>query len=147
MSEFKAQAMARELKSRIEFQSASVSSSIARDANEMPTLIVTKGADSIFIKIQTDKNAGRVDALGLAQRSYSPHVVRFLRETAANQSQAEFQILALAEASKLGCKIEVWEKAVPAASDLPADVTAAVSGASKVAEIKSDMINPMISSQ
>lgn len=147
MAFFKAQAMARDLKQRLELTIEGVSVAQSRDAaDENPVLSISKGADSIFVKIGAEAN-DRVDALGLEQRRYSPHVLRMLRETAANQSDAELQAKVLVEATKCGTRMELWEKAVPAAADVKVPVEDAIAGATKIADIRSDAINPLTSQQ
>lgn len=139
MSEFKAQAHARELKQRLQLSVAGAALSDSLDSSGLPVVKLTKGSESIFVKIGLADNAGRVDGLGLAQRVYSPHVAQLLQEKSASATELEARAEVLAACAKLGMKLEVWEKATPASFDL--------TGATKVATIASDEINPLTMSQ
>ena len=138
MSEFKAQAHMRELKQRLGLAIAGAVFTDALDASGQPELKLVANAETIFIKISMLDNAGRVDGLGLPQRVYSPHKVQLLQDdTAADKA---VRAKALAACAKLGMKLELWEKAVlPASFDL--------SGATQVAEIRSDEIHALTMSQ
>ena len=138
MSNFKAQAHERELKQRLALSLAGAVFSESLDADGFPQLSVIRGAETLFIKISALDNAGRVDGLGLPQRVYSPHKCQILQATAA--VDAELRAKAFAACAKLGMKLELFEIALlPPSFDL--------TGASLVASIPSDEINPLTQSQ
>lgn len=139
MSEFKAQAHARELKQRLQLSVEGAALSESLDASGLPVLKLTKGSESIFVKIGLAGNAGRVDGLGLSQRVYSPHVCEILQEEAAVATELDARAKVLAACAKLGMKLDVWEVTAPSAFDL--------SGATKVASIASDEVHSMTMSQ
>ena len=140
MANFKAQAHARELKQRLSLSVASASFSEKLDANGNPELTMVKSGETIVIKIETLDNAGRVDGLGLPQRAYSPHKVQIVQiDIAVN---AEARAKALVACAKLGMKLELFEKAA-----ITGDYATDIAGATKVAEIASDEINALTTSQ
>jgi hypothetical protein len=138
MSSFKAAAHVRELKQRLSLSLAGAVMSDALDANGNPSLKIVLSGETQFVHVEALDNAGRVDALGLAQRSYSPHVCQILRDTVAADAAARDKVLAAC--TKLGMKLEIWEIAA-----VPASFTLA--GAAKAYEISADEINPLTSSQ
>lgn len=142
---FKAQAMARRLKQQLGISLAGVSVAEAYDADGYPILTVSKGAESLYVFIMNRGNAGRVDALGLPQRAYSPHKVVILREDYTDATTLPTEIAmrekVTAESVKLGAKVEIWERE---------DVTTAgavLTGATMVAEIDADPIHKLTNSQ
>lgn len=137
---FKAQAMMRDLKQRLQLTVAgSVTYTDSLDANNFPSLKVVKGSETIFVHIEDVGNAGRVDGLGLAQRAYSPHKVQILQDL-DTISDRDLRAKVLAESVKCGAETELWEKAtLPSTFDL--------SGATLQATIKSDAINPLTAQQ
>lgn len=138
MTAFKCQAHSRELSQRLKLAIADLAIDEALDANGMPELKIAKGAETLFVKIETLDNAGRVDGLGLPQRVYSPHKCTILQDAAA--SDLEVRAKVLAACAKLGMKLLVFENAaMPTSWDL--------TGATKTAEIASDEINPLTQSQ
>jgi hypothetical protein len=146
---FKAQAMARDLEVRLKNRIASLVTVADVDADNFPTIQCKIGAKSAFIRIRTDyarsEEAGNVDALGLGQRVYTPHVTEFIREAQATNSATTINMLAqaLAEVCKNGTKVLVEEAVgVEDAANFAAAValTPAV-----VATVKSDDINPLTS--
>lgn len=140
MSEFKAQAHARELKQRLSLSVSGLTISEDVDANGFPILKFVKGSETIFVKISTlAMPSGRVDGLGLPQRAYSPHQVQMLQDE-DTISDKELRAKALAACAKLGMKLELWEKAtLPSSFDL--------TGATLAASIPSDEIHPLTMSQ
>ena len=119
------------------------------DADRFPTLKCSIGAKAIFIRLSTDYERsdedGHVDALGLAQRVYSPHKCELLGEDAAttvvDPTTYDMRAQALAECSKLGMKLIVREgEGVQDAADWAAADTAA---ATTVSTIKSHDIHPL----
>jgi hypothetical protein len=139
MSEFKAQAHARELKQRLQLSVSDATLSDSLDESGLPVVKLEKGSESIFVKISLADNAGRVDGLGLPQRVYSPHIAQVLQEESAAATELETRAKVLAACAKLGMKLEVWEAAGPTSFDL--------SGATKIATIASDEIHPLVMSQ
>ncbi len=138
MSEFKAQAHMRELKQRLQLAIAGAVLTDSLDAQGLPALKIEKGGETIHVKISTEGNAGRVDGLGLAQRSYSPHKAQLLQDDTAADKDARAKTLAAC--AKLGMKLEIYEIAsVPASFDL--------TGATLVSAIASDEIHPLTMSQ
>lgn len=139
MANFKAQAHMRELAQRLSLSISGATITQSLDANGMPEAKVVKGSETIFIKITDLGNAGRVDGLGLPQRAYSPHQVQILQDL-DTISDKDARAKVLAACAKLGMKLQLWEKAtLPASFDL--------TGATQVAEIPSDEINPLTMSQ
>jgi hypothetical protein len=137
---FKSVAHARELKQRLSLQVKGLAVVETADAAGNPIAKYTKGAEVIWVKIETLPNdSALTDALGLAQRVYSPHRVQILRDS-DTISDAGFRELMTAACAKLGMKLEIWQQAtLPASFDL--------SAATKAADIAADEINPLMSSQ
>jgi hypothetical protein len=138
MSNFKAQAHMRELKQRLSLSLSGAVFTDALDVDGFPSMHVSRLGESISIKITALGNAGRVDGLGLPQRVYSPHECQLLQAVTPADYATRFAIIAAC--GKLGMKLEIWQiDPAPSSFDL--------TGASKVAEIKSDEVNPMTQSQ
>jgi hypothetical protein len=140
MSAFKAQAMARNLTQRLKAQVApTLTITQTLDANNMPILKIEKGAEKIFVKIEVEQNpSGGVNAVGIAQESYSPHAVTILRDSTA--SDADLREKTSSEAIKLGTKVDIYQvDPMPASYDL--------TGASKVASLPSDPYNKLTLSE
>ena len=133
MSAFKAQAMARNFTQRLKAQAASVTISQTLDANSMPIMAISKGGETIFVKIEVDANAsGGVNAVNAPQERYSPHAVSLLRDSTA--TDIDLREKASIEAAKLGCKVNLYEvNPLPGSYDL--------AGATLVAAIPSDPYN------
>ncbi len=148
MSVFKAQATMRELKQRLSLQLPSATISDAQDANGYPMIRVLYSTEIATAKIAQDGNAGRVDGLGLAQRSYSPHIAELLQDgDQVTAASAELKARMAAAMGKLGMKLIIRsdDKA-----NLPASAAghdAAFAAAAAVATIRSDEINPLTQSQ
>lgn len=147
MSMFKAQAMARDLKMRLELSIAGITVTQYLDANGFPTLKVMKSSDLVgYCKIEDFGNFSRIDGLGLTQRSYSPEIIKVAQEdigTTAPTTMAERYPM-LAEIVKCGSSVSIYEKEALADSETDVDTIAALS---LLCEIKSDVINPVLSSQ
>ena len=121
MAAFKAQAMSRRLKQQIPQIVAGTTIVESFDTDGFPILAVTKSAKTVFVKIETKGNGGRVDGLGLAQRAYSPHKVMILREnigTTLEPTQWPMREAVLAECIKLGAEVQLWEMEAPTSFDL-----------------------------
>jgi len=138
MSAFKAQAHMRELKQRLGLLISGAVFTDALDADGFPQLNVAAGGESIFIAIVADGNAGRVDGLGLAQRVYSPHICQLLEDATPSDNGVRAKVMAAC--AKLGMKLQLWEIAGIGGSFT-------LAGASMTAEIRSDEINPLTTSQ
>ena len=144
---FKAQALARDLEVRLQNRIKGVSTQMDLDANRFPTIKCTVSAKSCFLRIKTDfersEESGKVDALGLNQRVYAPHMTEFLREDTATQDAASLEMLAqvLAEIAKNGTKIVIMEG--PAVENAATFAAAAALATDVVAEIRSDDIHPL----
>jgi len=140
MSAFKAQAMARNLQQRLKAQVApTLTITQTLDANSMPILKLAKGGETIFIKIEVEQNpSGGVNAVGMAQESYSPHAVSILRDSTATDQ--DLREKASSEAVKLGSKVNLFEvNPLPSVYDL--------TGASLAASISSDPYNKLTQSE
>ena len=141
---FKAQAMARRFKQQMEISIAGMSIAESFDADGYPVLTVSGGTDTLYVFVQNRGNAGRVDALGLPQRAYSPHKVVILREDIASTEvpvDLALREKVTAEAVKLGAKVEIWERE---------DVTtlgAVMTGAAMLVEIDPDPVHRLTNSQ
>jgi hypothetical protein len=118
------------------------------DSDSFPTLQLTISGDSVWIRIRTDymesEAEGKVDALGLGQRVYTPHVTELLQEAAATPPAAgtlNMRAQALAEVSKNGTQVLVMEgTGVQTAANYAAALALATT---TVATIRSDDINPL----
>lgn len=136
---FKAQAHMRELKQRLQLSQAGAVFSDDLDASGNPIMKMTVGSEIQFVKIEAVDNAGRVDGLGLAQRSYSPHKCTILRDSDTISDLAARERLSAA-CAKLGMKLEIWQIAsLPVSFDL--------TGATKAVELGSDEQHPLTKSQ
>jgi hypothetical protein len=149
MSVFKAQATMIELKQRLQLQLPSATISDAQDANGFPMLLIVSSTEIASAKIVTDGNAGRVDGLGLAQASYSPHIAQLLQDSdQTTDASAELKARMAAAMSKLGMKMIIK-------SDVKANLPASAAGhdvayaaaPNTVATIRSNEINPLTQSQ
>ena len=146
MAQFGAQAVMRGLKERLDISLGGESYVESYDSNGFPILVVSKGAEKLFLKIETiEQTPGRVDGLGLAQRVYSPHKAVLIQEAATalvvpTASELETRYKMLAQAAKLGMKVEVFEGVGVRSA---ADFAAALALGTKVVELKSHEIHPM----
>jgi len=110
---FKSQALSRDLAVRLKNRGVAVVSEDV-DSDGFPIIKCDDGTGAFsWIHIQTDyerqEEAGQVDGLGLAQRTYTPHLIEILKEEFATSS-AELEALATelsAECSKIGAKLVV----------------------------------------
>ncbi len=149
MSVFKAQATMRELKERLSLQLPSATISDAQDANGYPEIRVLYSTEIATAKISQDGNAGRVDGLGLSQRSYSPHLAELLvDDDQTSAASRELKARMTAAMGKLGMKLTIKsdDKA-----NLPATAAghdAAFAAAPNTdAVIRSNDVNPLTQSQ
>jgi hypothetical protein len=142
LAPFKAQALMRDLKQRIGMTLAGAAYTDSLDASSYPQMLVVKGSESAFLKIEAVDNAGRVDALGIAQTSYSPHKCSLIQLADADAADDEMRAKVLAEAVK--SFTEVWVYA-HAAAGFPS--TWSLAGCTLKAVIRSDAINPLTSQQ
>lgn len=148
MAAFKAQAMARNLREHLELTLKGVSVKEANDNGFFPILLIKKGAEALYVKIEMlPDDAQHKDGLDLPQRLYSPHKVSILREEAASATEAELRERVTSGCASLGAKVRLLEKAGIAAATDPAayDET----GAALIAELGSDdrKQNPLTNSQ
>lgn len=143
---FKAQAMARDLAVRLKNRVAGLEIQEDLDADRFPTLQCKIGAKSVWVRISTDyersEDDGHVDALGLAQRVYTPHKTEIFQEEAITPPDAttlELRAQILAECGKNGTKIYVKEG--PGVEDDTTFGAAFTAADTTVAEIRSDDIH------
>ena len=142
MTAFKAQAMSQRLQQQLNVSMQGLAFVLSFDSNGYPTLAVTKSAETVWVYIADQGNAGRVDGLGLPQRAYSPHVVQILREDWAGNTaptQLEMRERITAECVKLGAEVQIWEHEAPTAFVL--------TGAALIADIFPDPINKLTNGQ
>jgi hypothetical protein len=147
---FKASAMARDLANRLQLRVAGMTIKQDVDANRWPTLQCTVGGKSEWIRIRTAQDEsdaeGMVDALGLPQRVYSPHLTEVMEEAAATPPTAgtnDMRRQVLAEVGKNGTEIHVLEgTGVETAASFAA---AAALATTLVSTIRSDTTNPLTS--
>lgn len=145
---FKSQALARDLAVRLKNRGVAAAVSEDLDADRFPIIKLTDGSgDFVWIHIATDyerqEEDGSVDGLGLAQRTYTPHVINVLKEVFATSSASieTLASLAVAECAKLGTKVVLRDgTAVKAAANFAAADAAATNVA---ATYESDDINPL----
>lgn len=120
---FKAQAMARRFKQQVALVVSGLTLTESFDSSNYPIEKVVKGAEIVWVKIESRGNAGRVDGLGLPQRAYSPHKVIILRSSTA--TDVAVREACMAEAVRLGTLVEIWEAATVPAYDLSSAVLVA----------------------
>lgn len=150
MSVFKAQATMRELKQRLQLQMPSAVMTDAQDANGYPAISILYNSNTALAKIAQDGNAGRVDGLGLSQRSYSPHIAELLQNNdLVTVASAELKARMHASMGKLGMKLIIKADSdanvvAAGAAGFDAAFTAAPDA---VATLRSDEINPLTQSQ
>lgn len=143
---FKAAAIARDLKQRLELSTEQTVVE-TRDSENYPVLTVQKGADTVAIKVLHDKaNDGRIDGIGQAQVAYTPHKIYVSQEETATQD-AGFNIEILNEVTKSGTRVIVKKVADLGATNSAANVEddSTFNALDAVADIKSDLINPLTS--
>jgi hypothetical protein len=150
MSAFKAQAHIRELKQRLQLTMPSATITEAMDADGFSSLKIVNSTEVFLCKVITDGNAGRVDGLGLPQRSYSPHIAQALQDS--DQTSAASKALKArmsAALAKLGMKMIIKEdtKANLAAATAATFDAAYAAAPATVITMGSDEINPLIQSQ
>lgn len=142
MTAFKAQAMAQRLKQQLPQVVAGVTVVLSVDVNGFPTLACTVSAETVFVKITDQGNAGRVDGIGMPQRAYSPHKVQILRESVAGSvtpSQYPLREAVVGESVKLGSLVEIWEVEAPTSFDL--------TSATLIVSLPMDPINKLTNGQ
>ena len=142
LAPFKSQALMRDLKQRIGLTLAGATYTDSLDASSYPQMLVVKGSESSFLKIEATDNAGRIDGLGISQTSYGPHKLTLIQVADADASDDEQRAKVMAEAVKTGCEVWVYSHAAVA---FP--TTWALTGCTLRAVIKSDAINPLTSQQ
>lgn len=149
---FKAQAMARDLEVRLKNRIAGITTTAGLDPDRFPTLEVSVGAKSVWIRIRTDGDRsaadGHVDGLGMDQRVYSPHLTEMLREAAATPPAAATNNMiaqVLAELGKNGTKLVVREGT--GVEDTTTWATADAAATTTTSTIRSDDINPLTAQQ
>lgn len=139
MTAFKAQASMREYKQQLKL-SVAVAFVDSIDANQYPSVRMTgPSSEIIWAHIETFGNADRVNSVGLAQPSYSPHKIQLLLDADTINNLA-FRYRAIAEAARLGMKTEIYQiNSLPSVWDL--------TGATLVATINPDPINKLTNVQ
>jgi hypothetical protein len=144
MSQVTAQAIMRGLKERLDLTVAGESYKESLDANGFPILEMSKGGENCFLKIAMIDASGHVDAFGLPQRQYAPHKATVVKEASATLAQIESSIKFMAQVTKLGMNVEVFEGTGAGAA---VDFAAALALSAKVADIKANEIFGMTLSQ
>jgi len=139
MTSFKNQAMARDLRARLEAMCPGLTVTETTDANFNPILYLSAAGEDMFLTIQVEPDpSGGVDGLNLTQTLYSPAQIILLRETAVGNEV--LRTLAVSESARSGCKVLVYEVA-----SLPGSFS--LSGASEVAVIPSNAWHPLTLSE
>lgn len=154
---FKALALSRDLVVRLKNRGMTVTSEDV-DTSGFPVVkLAGATGKAIWLHITTDfadsEAAGKVDALGLEQRVYTPHVVEILKEA---QGAAGDTVLAagyidalaklMAEVGKLGTAVKVYDNLGGADDSVATAATfaAAVAAATHLAaDYRSDDIHPL----
>ena len=148
MAYAKAQAMARDLVTRLQISIAGITVAQFLDADGFPTIRVLKSTEVVGIaKIEMFGNYSRIDSLGLNQRAYSPHIIKLAQEDVAGSTvPTAFAERAqmLAELVRCGCGITILEKDGLANTETDVDT---IGGLTQLCVINSDAINPVLSSQ
>ena len=148
MSAFKAQATMRELKQRLQLLMPTATIQDALDADGFPAITVTYSTEKAAAKIITDGNAGRVDGLGLPQRSYSPHIAEMIQDSdQVTQASKELKIKMVSAMSLLGMKLYIKEEIKANIDTTPANFDADFAASTDLVKLPSDAINPLIQSQ
>lgn len=145
---FKSQALGRDLAVRLKNRGIAAAVSEDLDSDRFPVIKLEDGAgDFVWIHITTDHDRqaedGSVDGLGLAQRTYTPHVINILKEVFLTSSASieTLAALATAECAKLGTKLVVRDgTAVKSAASFAAADAAATNVA---ATYESDDVHPL----
>lgn len=140
MTAFKAQAHMRTLQEHLSEQIASITYTNSFDADFNPIALIAASGESIWVNIATDTSQPRVDALGLTQRAYSPHIATILQVPAANATNFGVRAQVLAQTMFLGLKTLLYE-----VNPLPASYT--LTGAALVATIYPDGLNKLTDQQ
>jgi hypothetical protein len=146
---FKAQALARDLAVNLKLAIPGSAVASTSDANGFPVIQVSVGAKKSWLSIKTDSavsdESGKVDALGLPQKVYTPHVCELVMEASATADATTLDMRAemIAQTVKLGTKVSIKEGTNV---EDAADYTAALAiSLTETAKIKSDLINPLTS--
>lgn len=142
---FKAAAIARDLKQRLEIATGETVTE-STDAENFPILVI---GDSAIKVLHDAANDGRQDGIGQIQVSYTPHKIYYAKAETAQQNESQ-EALVQNEVTKCGTRILVSKKAdtaglVDAATAADVEDDAAFDALDKVADIKSDLINPLTS--
>ena len=140
MTQVTAQAMVRGVEERLKLTLAEATFVDSLDVDGFPILKITKSLENHFLKIVTIEASGHKNSLGMDQVVYSPHKCILVQEESASALAVEARIKILAQAAKLGMKLEVYEGAGVATEETFAD---AIAVAVKVAEVKSHEIHGM----
>ena len=149
LAPFKQIALARDLQMRLSLTIAGVAIVASSDASSNPILQVSRNSEVEFITITpSDPGDGRIDALGISQTRYSPHVLKLVACGPTGALDNEMRAKVMAECTKSFCELVYYETPIigPAVvAVMPtsvADVTAV-----KIAAIEADAINPLTSQQ
>lgn len=132
---FKAQALMRDLKQRLELSIPSVSFEENLDSSYYPILKVSSASESIFIKIEpvaTD----RIDAIGLPQTVYAPHKTIILEKEDGAGIDSALRIQVLSQCVRSFTEVLVYQIA---AANFPSQYD--LTGASLIATVKADVIH------
>ena len=147
---FKAAAMARDLKQRLELALSAEGVEIVAgtDSENWPTLLIKKGDldadDKMALAIRVDGNAGRVDGIGLPQAGYSPHRVDMVISTDGLQEADEaLRRRVTVEAAKLGAELEIRDADDVQITDASLLEMAAFQILDKIQTIQSSEVHPL----
>lgn len=114
MSVFKANAIARNLKERLEasLSDASISTELS---DSFPVIRVVRGTETILIKVDAfSPIVDSVNLVGNSQEVYAPHKIIILRDN--SPSDAPLREVVSAEVAKSGSTFEIYEIASMPAS-------------------------------
>ena len=159
-------AMAVAIKAEVEqrFAASAIAVTLGQDSDGFPTLLITDANPvnteaNLLVRIrQVQDDTGRVDAVGLAQKIFSPHRAEVLRQgIAATPSAIDSSVRApvaptemqqivhacvFGMLAKFGLQIDLWNQVAADASSVVANANWA--SAKKTAEVRSSALNPLI---
>jgi hypothetical protein len=124
----KANSLARQIKEDLSLRLSALACTLGYDASGNPQVTVgagTAASQSAYIRVISEASS-QVDALGLAQRVYTPHIIQLVLETSTIPAVALMteanKFLLLGELLKHGTKLELYMSANANAVDA-SDIT------------------------